>query len=137
MIVLHHRQVIDVAVKSVVLQNIAQCPRRFPTGENFLRSAPEFEVEDARQIRINVIPTRFAALKKRRLRRVFFKNFADHPKFRVLFENRPRPIADKGARHILNRVLPNAVNARRTDPPERVLNFVTRNFRLVLIQIGQ
>ena len=44
-------------------------------------------------------------------------------------------IANEKTRNVLNRVLPNAVDARCPNPPKRVLNFVPRYFQFVLVHV--
>src|SRR5947209_14105010 len=69
------------------------------------------------------------------LRRVALEDFANHPHSGTLPVQRGREITNESKRNVLNRVLADAVNSRHAHPPERVLNFVTRDFRLVLIHV--
>ena len=64
-------------------------------------------------------------------------HFADNAKVWVLAFEGPGPFVPESIGHVLPRIHANPVHARRADPPERVLNQITRDFRIVLIEIGQ
>src|SRR5437762_7635275 len=69
--------------------------------------------------------------------RVAFKYFPYHPHLWILAMERVRQVTNKAARHVLNGVLTNAIDAHDTNPPERILYFVTGDFGLFLIHVRQ
>ena len=98
---------------------------------------PEREIKNRIKRRIDAIPARMPADKESSLRRISLEHLADHPHLRILPVKSVREIPNKRARHVLNRVLADAVEPGHADPPKRVLNFIARNFRLFLIHVRQ
>ena len=74
--------------------------------------------------------------KERCLRGVALEDFTHHPHARILAVQCVLEISNEASGNILNRVLANAIDARHADPPERILNLVTRDFRLILVHVG-
>ena len=60
-------------------------------------------------------------------------HFAHDFEVRKLALQRSCPITPERVGHVLPRVHANPVESRRADPPQSVLNQVTRDFRIVLI----
>ena len=71
------------------------------------------------------------------VRRIAFEYFTDHPHLWVLAMQRIRQIADECSWHVLNGVLPDTIDARNADPPERILNLVARDLEFFLIHVRQ
>src|SRR5207253_2874451 len=64
-------------------------------------------------------------------------HFANHIYFRILTLDGGHPITPESSRRVLESVLANRVDAGDADPPHRVLNFVSGDLWIVLIQIRQ
>jgi hypothetical protein len=83
------------------------------------------------------IRSNFAALKKRGMDHVAVLHFAHHFEIRKLAFYRSDPIYPERIGHVLPGVHANSVDTSGGDPPQRVLNQVPGNLRVVLVEIGQ
>ena len=136
-IVREHGDFRSIWVEVVVFQLIAQRTNRSFLCKHRQRGIPEREVENRIKFRVNPIFTGVTANEISRVRRISFKDFSDHPQLRVLPVQSLRKIANEEPWHILDRVLSNAVDAGDSNPPERVLNFIARDFRFFLVHVGK
>src|SRR5215217_5077476 len=69
------------------------------------------------------------------MRSVALEHLANHPQLRMLPVQRAREITNEDARHVLDRVLANAVDAGHAHPPQRILYLVARDLGLILVHV--
>ena len=116
---------------------IAERTHGLLAGKHIQRRVPQWKIKVRVELCIDAVPTIVTADEKRRLRRIALEHFAHHPHLWILMVKRIREIANESSRQVLNRVLANAVNAGNAHPPQRILNFIARDFGLFLVHIRQ
>src|SRR2546429_9448900 len=65
------------------------------------------------------------------------KDFTHDVQLRIFAFDGGDPVRPKRAGHVLEGILTNRVNSRDADPPQSILSDITRDFRIVLIQVRQ
>src|SRR5688500_20336870 len=69
--------------------------------------------------------------------RIFIFHFTDNLEIRKFAPYRGCPVSPEKVWHVLPGIHANTVQARRADPPQSVLDQVTRNFHVVLVEVRQ
>ena len=98
-------------------QLVAQRPHWRLACKNIERRVPEREIKNRIELGVDPVPAGVTADEERSMRRIAFEDFPNHPEPRILPVQRIRQIANERTRHVLNRVLTDAVDSGDAHPP--------------------